>query len=138
MGQCRDFIESGWSRRYLADAGAAYLWADEEAAGNVPLDFEVVFDRAAYAEFWLNPGIWKTQGEAMAEDERYTGFAAMQNNMMFNNNARLNEHGGNDYWESGVISPHLVLADLIRLFHPTYLSDHELYYYRRVPPRAEE
>lgn len=53
---------------------------------------------------------------------------------MFNNNKRLNENGGNDYWESGVTNPHLVLADLIRIFHPDLLPDHELYFYQKLEP----
>lgn len=46
----------------------------------------------------------------------------------------LNENGGNDYWESGVTNPHLVLADLIKIFHPELLPDHELYFYQKLEP----
>ena len=42
-------------------------------------------------------------------------------------------HGGGDYWESGVANPHLVLADLIKIFHPDLLPEHTLHYYRRLP-----
>ena len=53
---------------------------------------------------------------------------------MFNNNRRTNGIGGNDYWESGITNPHLVLADLIKIFHPDLLPDHDLYYYHPLQP----
>lgn len=118
----------------LADAGATYLWADDTSTGSMQLSFEEVFDRAREAEFWLNPGNWTDLAEAAAEDERYTQFAAYQNGNVYNNNKRLNENGGNDYWETGVTNPHLVLADLIKIFHPELLPDHELYFYQKLAP----
>ena len=39
---------------------------------------------------------------------------------------------GNDFWESGVVCPDLVLADLIRIFHPELNLGGELYYYRKL------
>lgn len=118
--------------RYLEDAGAAYLWADDESTGSIPLDFETVFERAANADFWLNTGSWTTRAEAAAADERYAQFRAYQIGAMYNNNARLNEYGGNDYWEGGLANPDVVLADLIKIFHPELLPDHELVYYRKL------
>jgi iron complex transport system substrate-binding protein len=59
-------------------------------------------------------------------------FRAYQIGAMYNNNARLNEYGGNDYWEGGLANPDVVLADLIKIFHPELLPDHELVYYRKL------
>ncbi|MGQ9814985.1 MAG: ABC transporter substrate-binding protein [Candidatus Roseilinea sp.] len=118
--------------RFLADAGAAYLWAEDDSTGSLPLDFETVFERAAEADFWLNTGSWTSRAEAANADERYTQFRAYQTGAMYNNNARLNENGGNDYWEGGVANPDVVLADLIKIFHPDLLPDHELFYYRKL------
>ena len=50
---------------------------------------------------------------------------------VYNNNRRTNPSGGNDYWESGVIHPDLILQDLIRIFHPE-LTDAEPTYYRKL------
>ncbi|NJM56291.1 MAG: hypothetical protein HC857_00870 [Synechococcales cyanobacterium RU_4_20] len=99
-----------------------------------PLDFEAVFERAVGAEFWLNVSQdWQTTGDAIAADPRYGNFAALAQGRVFSPNARLNETGGNDYWESGVVQPHLVLADLIKIFHPDLLPDHGLVYYKPLP-----
>jgi iron complex transport system substrate-binding protein len=116
----------------LEDAGADYLWAEDNSTGSIPLDFEVVYETAANADYWINPGTANTAGELFAEDERYSKFGAFQTGNIYNNNARVNEFGGNDYWESGVARPDLVLMDLIKIFHPEILPDHELYYYRHI------
>ena len=119
--------------RFLADAGADFLWADDDSTGSIPLDFEVVFDRAAGADFWLpNAGGWQMLEDITADDERYAELAAFQNGTIFNNNARLNEFGGNDYFEAGVANPDRVLADLIAIFHPDLLPDHELIFFRQI------
>lgn len=122
--------------KFLADAGADYLWADDDSTGPIPLDFESVYEQAADADYWLNTGMWMDIDDALATDERYADFAALKNQSMYNNNARVNENGGNDYWESGVANPHLVLADLIKIFHPELVSDHEFVYYRQLDPAS--
>jgi iron complex transport system substrate-binding protein len=116
----------------LADAGADYVWRDNPSERSIPLDFESVLERAQDAHFWINTGIWNSINDASASDERYSLFAAFKNHKMYNHIGRINEHGGNDYWESGVANPHLVLADLIKIFHPELIPDHELYYYRQL------
>ena len=116
----------------LADAGANYLWSDDDSSGTMPLNFEAVFERAQNADFWINPGSWQTLAEGFAEDERFAEFAAFQNGNVFNNNARLNKNGGNPYWELGVAHPELILADLITIFHPELLPDHERIFYHNL------
>lgn len=118
--------------RFLADAGADYLWADDPATGSVPLAFEAVFDRAQGADFWLNQGYINSLAELAAADARYADFAAFQSGNVWNNNVRLNANGGNDYYESGVANPDVVLADLIKIFHPDLLPEHELVYYQQL------
>lgn len=119
--------------RFLRDAGADYLWADDESTGSIPLDFEAVYERAADADFWFpNTGQWRTLDDVAAADARYAEFAAFQKGTIFNNNARLNEFGGNDYFEKGVANPDLILLDLIAVFHPDLLPDHELEFFVRI------
>lgn len=118
--------------RFLADAGGDYLWSDDDSTGGIPLDFESIFERAQAADYWLNTSSWRSLEDGMAADERYAEFAAFQNGQVFNNNARLNKNGGNDYWESGLANPDVVLADLIKILHPELLPEHELVYYHQL------
>ncbi len=119
--------------RMLDDAGADYIWKDDQSDRSIPLDFEAVLDRALHARYWINTGQWTSRQQALANDERYATFDAFKTGHMYNHNARANDTGGDDYWESGVANPHLVLADLIKIFHPHLLPDHTLHYYRRLP-----
>jgi iron complex transport system substrate-binding protein len=121
-----------FTAQLLADAGADYLWADDESTGTLFLDFETVFDQAATADYWINIGFFGGLADLTAADERFSDFAAYQNNGVYNNDARTNDFGGNDFYEGGVANPHLVLADLIKIFHPELLPDHEFVYYRLV------
>jgi iron complex transport system substrate-binding protein len=118
--------------QFFADAGADYLWADDDTQVSLQLSFETVFAEAANADIWVHPGAATSLDELLAMDERFANFAAFQQGAVYNNTKRLNENGGNDYWESGMINPHLILADQIAIFHPDLLPDHELYYYQRL------
>lgn len=114
----------------IADAGGDFLWADTPGT-SIPLDFEVVFERAADADVWVNINqFWNSVPDLLAADERFAGFAAVENGALWNNNMRMNANGGNDYFESGAANPHLLLADLIAIFHPDLLPDHEFVYYQ--------
>ncbi len=123
---------SSYAAKLLADAGADYLWADDTSSGSMQLSFEEVLDRARDADIWVNPGSWQSLAEGLSADERFAQFRAFQNGQVYNNNKRLNANGGNDYWETGVTNPDLVLADLIAIFHPDVLPGHELFFYRRL------
>jgi len=45
---------------------------------------------------------------------------------------RMSPNGGNDFWESGVVHPDLILKDLISIFHPEIAGQQTLYYYRKL------
>ena len=70
--------------------------------------------------------------DGLAVDERFAQFKAFQQGNVYNSNARLNRYGGDDYWESGLANPHIILADLIKIFHPELVPEHELVYYHQL------
>ena len=119
--------------KYLADAGANYLWSNDKSSGSLPLSFEVVLERAANADYWLNfRQSWNTLKDLVAEDNRYADFKAVKQGNLYNNNARVNENGGNDYWEDGISNPDVVLSDLLKILHPDILPNHKLFYYGKL------
>lgn len=124
-----------YAAQLLKDAGAAYLWENNDSTVTIPLDFESVFDQAATADLWVNVSQdWLSYEDAIATDPRYGKFNAFKQDNVFNNNARMNNTGGNDYWESGAVNPHIILADLIKIFHPELLPEHNLVYYQKLEP----
>lgn len=116
----------------LADANADYVWGEDPSDTTLFLDFETVYDQAQAADFWLNIGFVASLADLTAVDERFADFTAYQSGNVYNNDARTNAFGGNDYYEGGAANPHWVLADLIKIFHPALLPDHELVYYRQM------
>ncbi|HRN43084.1 MAG TPA: ABC transporter substrate-binding protein, partial [Vicingus sp.] len=113
----------------LKDAGANYLWADNTETSSFVVDKEVIFEKAFDADFWLNLNAFDNLNDVLAVHKKFAKFKSVNNNGVYNNNLRVNYASGNDYWESGVVNPQLILADLIQIFHPN-LIEHELYYYK--------
>jgi iron complex transport system substrate-binding protein len=118
--------------RLIADAGGKPAWPQIPGAGSQPMDLEAVYEKALAADVWLNTGSWRSIAEARAADPRFSDLPALQRGLIYNNNKRLNPWGGNDYWESGMLRPDAVLADVIAILHPGLLPDHELVYYQRL------
>lgn len=121
-----------FAAQMFKDAGASYLWADDSSTASIPLAFEAVFEKAADADFWINVGYASDLASLKANDSRYADFAAFKNGNVWNNNRRSNANGGNDYYESAVAEPDAVLADLIAIFHPELMPEHESVYYQQL------
>lgn len=128
------YISGGasYAASMVADAGGAYVFADDTSTGGVPLTFEAVIEAGAEADVWLNPNIWRTLADGLAEDERYAEFAAFQTGQVYNNNARSTELGSTDYFEYGGLRVDWLLADLIAILYPDLLPDHALYFYQQL------
>lgn len=118
--------------RLFSDAGGNYLLANYSGGGDIPLDFEVVYDQAHDADFYINIGLIGGVEDLLARDPRYAKFDAIKKGAIYHFDARSNEYGSLDYWESGTVRPDVILADLVKILHPDLLPDHELSYYRQV------
>lgn len=121
-----------YTSRLIADAGGDYVFADNEESGTLYLDFETVYDQGLDADVWVNLWGFDSLSDLLAADERFGDFNAFQQGNVYGNDARGTEFGS-EIWETGVARPQLVLLDLIKIFHPDLLPDHELYYYRQLP-----
>lgn len=131
------FMSGGKSypAQLLEDAGANYLWGGNESRRSLKLDFESVYEMAHDADFWITMrNEWRSLGDVVAADERYGNFRVFETGNVFNANARLSASGGNDYWETGLIEPDVLLADIIKILHPDLVQDHQLKYYRKLDP----
>ncbi|HWB91664.1 MAG TPA: ABC transporter substrate-binding protein [Puia sp.] len=118
--------------QFLRDAGASYPWADTRGSNSLSLNFEAVSPVALKADFWLNQGYVDSKSDLLASDSRFSGFHSFQTGALWNYNKRVNDIGSNDFWESGIVNPHLILADMIRILHPGLLPADTLYYYKQL------
>jgi iron complex transport system substrate-binding protein len=121
-----------FASKLISDAGGRYLWENDTLDEALPLDIESVYDRAVQADIWINSGSASSLEEIINTDPRLALFRPYKESKIYNNNAKLNLNGGNDYWESGVIYPGNILKDLISIFHPEILPGYELVYYRKL------
>lgn len=118
--------------RLIEDAGGSYLWKTNNSHESFPLDLESIFHQGLNAEFWLNIGTVNSKREILNIEERLKNLKCFKTGNLFNNNARQNKEGGNDFWESGAVNPQLILKDLIVILHPELLPGHKLYYYKKI------
>ncbi|MCE1199136.1 MAG: iron ABC transporter substrate-binding protein, partial [Marinilabiliales bacterium] len=65
-------------------------------------------------------------------DNRFAGLSPVKNHRVYNNNLKINANGGNDYWESGVVHPDLILSDLVKLLHADPRRDTLFHYYKKL------
>ena len=124
-----------FAARQMADAGGAYVWADDSSATTLSLSLETVLARAQHADLWLAPGAWRSLADGAAQEPRVRLFDAFRAGRVFNFDARLSDGGGFDVYETGVVQPDLVLADLVSILHPALLPGHRRVYFRAVPAR---
>ena len=128
------FVGGGnsFAAKFISDAGGNYLWKNNQSHESFALNIEAVFEKSMDADIWINIGTANNRNDITNVDGRLKYISAVKNSMLFNNNAKQNIFGGNDYWESGIVNPHIILKDLISIFHPEILPNHKLVYYKRL------
>ncbi|MFE7129651.1 ABC transporter substrate-binding protein [Streptomyces sp. NPDC057638] len=117
----------------VTTAGGSYPWQGDGSTGSLRLSFETVYARAGSARTWLVDQTWKSTADAVKADRRHARLAAVSSGEVWSNTKALGPDGGNDFYESGVLRPDLVLADLVAILHPELASDHRFVYYTQVP-----
>lgn len=115
----------------VADAGADYIYKENVSNSSTPIGLETAYGLIRKADYWINVGAASTLNELKAVNPKFADAKAVRGKTVYNNNLRLTPTGGNDYWESAVVRPDVVLRDLIHIFHPELVTD-SLYYYRHL------
>ncbi len=119
--------------RYIRDAGGEYLFTEITDETTRFLDLEVILARGSTADIWINLNAgWSSARDIVSADPRLAALAPFQNGEVYHYSVRERPDGANDFWESGAARPDQVLADLISIFHPSVLPEHQRVYYRNV------
>ncbi|GAB6013019.1 ABC transporter substrate-binding protein [Viscerimonas tarda] len=115
----------------LKDAGACYLWADDEATGSVMYSYEAILDKAEDTQFWLikynNRGPDMTYKSLEKEFKPYSYFDAFRNRNVYGCNT-----GKVPYYEDLPIHPEYVLQDMVAVFHPALFPGYEPRYFKKL------
>ena len=116
---------------YLAqlfrDAGASYFMKNDNESGGFYVDFETVYSQGANTDYWRmvnsHDGTF-TYDALKRSDARYADFKAFKEKKLIYCNLREKP-----FYENTPVEPEVVLADLIKIFHPTLLPEHTPVYY---------
>ncbi|KAB4183355.1 ABC transporter substrate-binding protein [Bacteroides uniformis] len=114
--------------RLITDAGGDYIYKKNTGNSSTPIDLEEAYLLASEADMWLNVGMANTLDELKAACPKFADTRCVRNGYVYNNNARTNAAGGNDYYEAAVVNPDLLLRDLVKIFHPELVEEDFVYY----------
>ncbi|MDR1698882.1 MAG: ABC transporter substrate-binding protein [Prevotellaceae bacterium] len=117
--------------RLYADAGADYFFKNDTLTGSLPLSFEAVVQHFRNADVWFGCDA-SSISELLQSDSRYEMLDAVKNARVFSFNARATASGANDFWESALAHPDMLLTDVVSVLYPNVLSEHKLVYIEKI------
>ncbi len=121
------------------DAGGEILGAKSGSSVSGQISVETAYSLSKEADLWMNVGWCQTLEQLLSVNPLFEdflrniqrnasarGYSGAKGNatnssdtsasVVWNDNNRLNAKGGNDFWESGVVRPDLLLRDLVGIF----------------------
>jgi iron complex transport system substrate-binding protein len=117
--------------KLYADAGAAYFYANDTTTGSLALNVETVLVNFSKSEVWLNCN-FNSISDLINADSKHKLFKAVTDKEVYNFNKRMLPSTANDFWESAVARPDLILSDVIAILHPELLPNYELVYAEKL------
>lgn len=115
--------------RQVRDAGADYFLKNNEETGGINMDFETVYALGEKADYWRMMNLKVNEGYSYdwikQSDSRYADFKAFKERKIFYCDLR-----NRPFYEEVPMAPQVVLADLIKIFHPDLLPNHQPVYYQ--------
>lgn len=123
---------NSWQARFIDEANANYLYKETEGSGSLSLSFENVLEKAQNADFWVSTGQFTSYTQLLNESRHYEQFKAVKEKKVFSVSLGKGEKGGVLYFELGPQRPDLILKDLISIFHPDLLPDHEQVFFKAL------
>ena len=114
------------------DAGAQYLWKEDDQAGSLVIDVEVVLEKGVNADFWFTTFGQNEPDIDHIKQEKYSVLNAVKNEHIYSNTNRVRSMGGNDFWETGNLRPDLILKDIAQIIHSENPSGDSLFFYKKL------
>lgn len=112
----------------INDAGGEYVYPQNNSSSSMPIDMELAYKLTSKADIWLNVGSMSSITELKNTYPKFANTKPVISGNVFNSNKRTSKNGANDYWESGVVNPDLVLRDLLKIMHPELVEEDFIYY----------
>ncbi|EAR01605.1 ABC transporter substrate-binding protein [Maribacter sp. HTCC2170] len=121
---------NSWAAKFIEDANTEYPWSDNEQTGSLNMSIESVLAEGHDTDFWISPSQFISYEEMKNANVHYLKFKAFQNKNIYTFANTKGDTGGLLYYELAPNRPDWVLKDLIHIFHPELLPDHELFFFK--------
>lgn len=116
----------------IADAQGNYFLTQQGDKNVLNKTFEEVYAVAKEAKYWINAGDFESLAALKASYGNYSWFTAYKTAEVYNPLLRKNAAGANDYYETGVVRPDLILKDLGKIFYPNTFPTTSFYFYKKL------
>ena len=126
--------EGSYAVQLINDAGGEYAGPRNTTNASTPIGSEEAYLLLDSSDKWINVGSMSSLSELRRLYPRLSETAPVTKGEVYNNTLRSIPGGGNDYYESGVVHPDLILRDLVKILHPELVSE-DFVYYRRLPEK---
>ena len=118
---------NSFNAKLFRDAGIEYRYEDNNKSGSLGLDIESVLTQFGDADIWFGCSS-DSYKELENMDSKYILFKSVKDQRVYNNHNRVTPAGGNDYFESAIAHPDLVLSDIIKAAYPELLPGYSFTY----------
>ena len=112
---------------FYNNSGMDYFYKDNKDNFSLALSLETVMGNFLSSDIWVGVDV-KTYEALASQDERLMLFKPAKTKKVYHYLNRTTTTGGNDFWESAMLRPDILLKDFIHIAHPELLPDWELYY----------
>lgn len=116
---------------FYRTSGLDYFYDTNKDNFSLALSLEAVMNNFLDADIWVGVDV-ETYEQLDLLDERLMLFGPVKKKKVYHHLKRVSQKGGNDFWESAMLRPDILLKDFIRIAHPELLPDWELYYLGEV------
>ena len=117
----------------VEDAGGRYIYDGNHGTASQPIDLEQAYVLTREADYWINVGQYTSLDDLRRDNPHFADVKAVREGRVFSADRRVTAAGGSDFWESAVVNPDVVLADLVTVLQPELgLGADSLTYYRQI------
>ncbi|WP_246054193.1 ABC transporter substrate-binding protein [Antarcticibacterium flavum] len=121
---------NSWLARFIEEANASYIYKETTGSGSMALAFETVLSDAQNVDYWVAPGQFGSYVQLMEASPHYDQFKAVKEQKVYTYSSTKGETGGALFFELAPNRPDLVLRDLIAIFHPQLLPQHQFTFFK--------
>lgn len=114
----------------VEDAGGEYIYKGKNITrGSKAVSLEEAYMLVLQSDIWLNVGQCSSLDDLRRAAPHFVDTRVVGCGEVYNNNRRRTTAGGSDFWESAIVHPDVVLAELAAIMSG---AESEPYYYQKL------